>query len=153
LRARVEQASRLIKVLAHPARLMLAAHLVQGECTVGTLEEVTGIRQPNLSQHLAALREGGLVIPRREAKSVFYRLADSEAERLIAFLIGPDAPGAPTCPGEETCPGIEACPVAPDVTRRPAVQCGMFAVAGRSALPAETGGEIGGVQGNRVRRG
>jgi DNA-binding transcriptional ArsR family regulator len=152
LRERLEQTSRLLKVLAHPARFMLVAYLAQGECTVGALEEVTGIRQPNLSQHLAALREGGFVTPRREAKSVFYRLADSEVRRLVAFLIGPDAPGGLACPEKETCVDVQTCPLEPNVPRRPAAQCGMFAVAGHSALSANVGGESDVMSGPRSRR-
>jgi ArsR family transcriptional regulator len=60
--------------------------MTQGEFPVGTLEYLTGIRQPTLSQQLTVLREEGLVATRREGKQVFYRIASQEALAVLQLL-------------------------------------------------------------------
>jgi DNA-binding transcriptional ArsR family regulator len=90
-RARAEETAAMLKALSHPLRLVIAEHLLLGECTVGGLEEKLGIRQPNLSQYLGALREGGLVTPRREAKQIHYSLNQGRPAELVAFLVRPAA--------------------------------------------------------------
>ena len=76
----------MLKALANPARLRIALHLLGGERGVSDIESELGLRQPNLSQHLAELREAGLVTTRREARNVFYVLADAKAEALLRAL-------------------------------------------------------------------
>ncbi|WP_421399935.1 sulfite-sensing transcriptional repressor BigR [Agrobacterium fabrum] len=83
---RATEVAILLKTLAHPARLMLACTLAQGEFSVGELEAKLDIRQPTLSQQLGVLREAGIVDTRREAKQIFYRLAEDKAARLIEAL-------------------------------------------------------------------
>ncbi|MCB2059087.1 MAG: metalloregulator ArsR/SmtB family transcription factor [Novosphingobium sp.] len=73
--AAVEAAEKL-KVFAQPQRLMILSCLLDGEHNVGEIAELTGIGQPALSQQLAALRRAGLVSTRKEAKLVWYTLAD-----------------------------------------------------------------------------
>ncbi len=84
--SRAEEVAGLLKTLAHPARLMLACKLAEGEYGVGELETMLGIRQPTLSQQLGVLREAGIVATRREAKQMFYRLSEDKAARLIEAL-------------------------------------------------------------------
>ena len=84
--ADVEPVAELLKSLANPHRLMIVCTLVEGERAVSELERDLDIRQPSLSQHLASLREAGLVLGRREAKAVFYRLADARAARVVEAL-------------------------------------------------------------------
>jgi DNA-binding transcriptional ArsR family regulator len=94
----IEGAVRVLKVLANPARLRIALRLLQGERAVGELESGLGIRQPTLSQHLAALRDVGIVTTRRESRMIFYQLADETQMRLIAALLqgfGGEASAAP----------------------------------------------------------
>lgn len=79
-----DEATALLKALAHPARLMICCQLRGGEMSVGDIEETLDIRQPRLSRELAKLREEGLVETRRESKVVFYRLA--ETGRIAAML-------------------------------------------------------------------
>ncbi len=79
-----------LKALANPARLRVALHLLDGERAVSDIEDDLGLKQPNLSQYLAELREAGLVSARREARSVFYTLADAQAEALLRALSGQD---------------------------------------------------------------
>lgn len=80
------EAAALLKALANPDRLLLLCHLVEGECNVTTLEAMTGIRQPTLSQQLGVLREEGLVETRREGKFIFYRIASAPALAVLRTL-------------------------------------------------------------------
>lgn len=83
---RAHDVAGLLKTLSHPVRLMLVCTLVEGEYAVGELEEQVGVGQPTLSQQLGVLRDAGIVETRREAKQIFYRLADAKAADLIASL-------------------------------------------------------------------
>jgi DNA-binding transcriptional ArsR family regulator len=85
-RGKAEAAANFMKSLANPNRLMIACALLEGERSVGDLETSLGLRQPSLSQQLAELRENGIVEARREAKQVFYRIADARADALLAIL-------------------------------------------------------------------
>ncbi len=85
---RAEEVAVLLKTLSHPARLMLACTLAEGEFSVGQLEAELGITQPTLSQQLTVLREAGIVTTRREAKQIFYRLTQDKAARLIEAMYG-----------------------------------------------------------------
>lgn len=85
---RADEVATLLKTLAHPARLMLACTLAEGEYSVSELEEKLGIHQPSLSQQLGVLREAGIVETRREAKQIFYRLTQEKAALLIQALYG-----------------------------------------------------------------
>ena len=86
-----ETATERLKAFAQPQRLMILSLLLEGERTVGEIEEASGIAQPALSQQLSELRRSGLVKASRVAKQVFYRLADEDAElrvRGIEALFG-----------------------------------------------------------------
>ena len=86
LRDSSEKASKLLKALANQDRLQFLCNLVEDEKCVGDLEELPGIRQPTLSQQLARLRSDDLVVTRREGKVIYYKLASSEAGRIIEML-------------------------------------------------------------------
>lgn len=86
LQARAEQASALLKAMAHPDRLILLCRLSEGEFCVGELEDALSIRQPSLSQQLGILRQEGLVDARRQGKHVFYSLKSVEAAEVMAVL-------------------------------------------------------------------
>ena len=62
--------------LANAKRLEIIDHLSRGELSVTQLAETLGIGQSNLSQHLAIMREKGIVTTRREGLSVYYRLSN-----------------------------------------------------------------------------
>ena len=83
----VAAAVPVLRTLANPARLRIAWALLDGERSVADIEASLGLRQPNLSQHLAELRDIGVVASRREVKSVFYRLAGEPQRRLVAALL------------------------------------------------------------------
>lgn len=86
MQAQVGEAVRFLKRLAHETRLLILCHLWEQELSVGELNRRIDVSQSVLSQHLAVLRTEGLVDTRREAQSVFYRLADPKAGRVLALL-------------------------------------------------------------------
>lgn len=88
MRAAAREASGFLKSLAHESRLMLLCLLAQRERSVTELEELLGLRQPNVSQHLARLRLDGLVDTRRDGKTVYYHLAREDVRQVIGVLYG-----------------------------------------------------------------
>ena len=87
LQENAAEAARFLRLLANERRLLLLCHLVgAGEMTVSALAATVGLSQPALSQHLAMLREDGLVATRKASQAVFYRLADPKAARLLEVL-------------------------------------------------------------------
>jgi DNA-binding transcriptional ArsR family regulator len=79
-------AVRLLKSLANESRLMVMCVLAEGEISVGNLNERIDLSQSALSQHLAILREQGLVKTRRESQTIYYSLAETPAISLIETL-------------------------------------------------------------------
>lgn len=86
LRSSAEEASRLMKALSNPARLLLLCQLAQGEQRVGELEALVGILQPTLSQQLGVLRDEGLVSTRRESKNIYYQIDSPQALAVMNVL-------------------------------------------------------------------
>ena len=87
LERKAASAAGLLKLLANENRLLILCRLAQTkELSVGDLAEVVGLSQSALSQHLALLREHGLLGTRRDAQTVFYRLADPATTRLLGLL-------------------------------------------------------------------
>ncbi len=80
------KATRLLRALGNPARLLLLCQLAQGEHNVNELENLTGIRQPTLSQQLAVLRDENLVTTRKEGKNVHYQIQSEVAMDIMAVL-------------------------------------------------------------------
>jgi ArsR family transcriptional regulator len=85
-------ASRLLKAMAHDARLLVLCQLADGERQVSQI--VTRLSQSALSQHLAVLRAEGLVATRRDGQSIYYRIADPAVRAVIATLAGIFCPPA-----------------------------------------------------------
>jgi DNA-binding transcriptional ArsR family regulator len=81
-----QNAAALLKALANENRLMILCTLMGGEMSVGELNEKVPLSQSALSQHLASLREAGLVSTRKEAQTVFYSLEGDEATKVITVL-------------------------------------------------------------------
>ncbi|MGI8762997.1 MAG: ArsR/SmtB family transcription factor [Ilumatobacteraceae bacterium] len=82
--AHVDEAVRVLKLLADPTRLRVVKALLHGEHSVGELAEHVGSRQAAVSQHLAKLRWAGLVTSRRDGNRIYYRTVDDHVERLVA---------------------------------------------------------------------
>lgn len=86
VRAHAGDAARLLRVLGNQQRLLVVCDLVEGERGVAELLAKLPLSQSALSQHLAVLREAGVVEVRREGLQAFYSLADGPARPLMATL-------------------------------------------------------------------
>jgi DNA-binding transcriptional ArsR family regulator len=86
LEASASAAARLMKLLASEQRLILLCRLGEGECSVSDLASHVGLAQSAASQHLAKLRAEGVVATRRDAQTIYYRLVDPAAVRVIDLL-------------------------------------------------------------------
>lgn len=87
LEAKAEEVAAVLRALGNERRLMILCKLVEwGEANVTALAEAVGLSQSALSQHLAKMREEGIVAFRREAQTLWYRVADPRIESLFATL-------------------------------------------------------------------
>lgn len=86
MRANADEAARLLKMLANGQRLRVLCLLIGGELSVGQINERIDLSQSALSQHLAKLRDEGLVTNRRESQTIYYRLSSGPAQRVISSL-------------------------------------------------------------------
>ncbi len=98
------KASVLLKTMANEWRLLILCHLAEKEHSVSELENLIGLNQSALSQHLAVLRREKLVRTRREAQCIYYSLASEEAAKIMATLYSlycaiPDENGNIACRG------------------------------------------------------
>lgn len=80
------KACGLLKAMANEARLMVLCQLIEGEKSVGELQDAVGLSQSAMSQHLAVLREQDIVTTRRDGQSVYYRIANGDATALMETL-------------------------------------------------------------------
>ena len=81
----IDQASRALKAMAHPLRLKILCVLGDKEVSVQDIVDSVGTSQSNISQHLAVLRDHGLLEARKEANKVYYRIGDPRVIRMIAL--------------------------------------------------------------------
>ena len=79
-------AARLLRALGNERRLMILCQLVDGERSVGELQPLVGLSQSALSQHLAVLRDEAIVATRRDGQTIWYRISDPAAERVVGTL-------------------------------------------------------------------
>lgn len=86
LEARAAEAEAFLRSLASRHRLTILCHLVDGEMSVGELNDRLGLTQSNLSRHLAMLREEGLVATRREGTTIHYRIASPHVRTMLTAL-------------------------------------------------------------------
>ena len=75
-----------LKLMSHPERLLMLCRMDEGEASVTELVELAGLSQSSVSQHLAMLREEGVVSIRGEAQTRFYSMADPKMRRIINAL-------------------------------------------------------------------
>lgn len=80
------KATNFLKALSHEGRLLILCHLASGEKSVTELEDFLSARQAAVSQQLARLRLEGLVTYRRDGKTIYYRLGDERAKRMIEMV-------------------------------------------------------------------
>lgn len=79
-------ASEFLKSLSHENRLAILCHLSEGEKAVNELEEILGLPQAAVSQHLARLRDDQLVKTRREGRVVYYSVANNRVKTIVMQL-------------------------------------------------------------------
>ncbi len=82
----VERASRSLKAMSHPLRLKILCTLGDQEVSVQDIVEFVGTSQSNISQHLAILRDKGILASRKDANRVYYRVSDSRTLQLIGMM-------------------------------------------------------------------
>lgn len=82
----LETAARAMKAIAHPLRLKILCVLSDGEVSVQDIVGAVGTSQSNISQHLAILREKGVLKTRKAANRVFYRVSDERVLQLIGSM-------------------------------------------------------------------
>lgn len=93
-------AAKLFRGLADPTRLGILQALSQSPLCVGEVVAVTGLRQPNVSNHLACLKDCGLVTSVRRGRRIYYRTSDIRVNELLASaeeLVAHVATGVPAC--------------------------------------------------------
>ncbi len=88
LRLRLELTAKFFRALGDPTRLKLLDHLLEGEKSVGELVGLVGSLQGRVSNHLACLKQCGLVDTRREGKFIYYRIADEAMRQLLELSQG-----------------------------------------------------------------
>lgn len=91
----IETAARSLKAIAHPLRLKIMCVIGDEEVCVQDIVDAVGTSQSNISQHLAILREKGVLQTRKDANRVFYRVADQRTLQLIGMMreVFCDVPG------------------------------------------------------------
>lgn len=82
----IDRASRSLKAMSHPLRLKILCTLGDQEISVQDIVENVGTSQSNISQHLAILRDKGILASRKDANRVFYRVGDARTLRLISMM-------------------------------------------------------------------
>ncbi|WP_412851969.1 ArsR/SmtB family transcription factor [Ectothiorhodospira shaposhnikovii] len=82
----IERASRSLKAMAHPLRLKILCVLGDREVSVQEIVDHVGTSQSNISQHLAILRDKGILASRKDANRVYYRVSDARTLRLIGMM-------------------------------------------------------------------
>lgn len=82
----IERASRSLKAMSHPLRLKILCVLGEQEVSVQDIVDRVGTSQSNISQHLAILRDKGILCARKDANRVFYRVGDARTLRLIGMM-------------------------------------------------------------------
>jgi ArsR family transcriptional regulator len=82
----IERAARALKSISHPLRLKILCVVGDQEACVQEIVDAVGTSQSNISQHLAILREKGILLTRKDANRVFYRVGDSRTLQLIGLM-------------------------------------------------------------------
>lgn len=82
----IERASRSLKAMSHPLRLKILCTLGDHEVSVQDIVERVGTSQSNISQHLAILRDKGILSCRKDANRVYYKMVDFRTLQLISMM-------------------------------------------------------------------
>ena len=82
----IDLAAHALKSIAHPLRLKILCVIGDQEACVQEIVETVGTSQSNISQHLAILREKGVMVTRKEANRVYYRIGNERILQLIGMM-------------------------------------------------------------------
>ena len=82
----IDRAARSLKAMSHPLRLKILCTLGDREVSVQEIVEQVGTSQSNISQHLAILRDKGILVARKDANRVYYKVGDARTLRLIGMM-------------------------------------------------------------------
>lgn len=82
----IERAAQSMKAMAHPLRLKILCSLGGSEVSVQEIVKLVGTSQSNISQHLAILRDKGILSSRKDANRVYYKVGDTRTLRLIGMM-------------------------------------------------------------------
>ena len=82
----IETAARALKAISHPLRLKILCVVGGEEICVQDIVDAVGTSQSNISQHLAILRDKGVLLTRKDANRVYYRIGDSRTLQLISLM-------------------------------------------------------------------
>jgi ArsR family transcriptional regulator len=82
----IELAARALKAISHPLRLKILCVIGPEEACVQEIVDAVGTSQSNISQHLAILREKGVLVTRKDANRVYYRVGDQRTLQLIGMM-------------------------------------------------------------------
>ncbi|MBF0471273.1 MAG: winged helix-turn-helix transcriptional regulator [Gammaproteobacteria bacterium] len=82
----IDRASRALKAMSHPLRLKILCTLGPYEISVQDIVERVGTSQSNISQHLAILRDKGILSSRKDANRVYYKMVDARTLQLISMM-------------------------------------------------------------------
>jgi len=82
----IQQAAQAIKAIAHPLRLKILCVLGDQEISVQEIVDQVGTTQSNISQHLAILRDKGVLATRKDANRVYYRIGDLRTLKLVGMM-------------------------------------------------------------------
>lgn len=82
-----DREAEILKVLGHPVRLKIVAGLMSQSCNVKKIWECLGLPQATVSQHLALLKNKGIITGQRDGVEVFYRVVSEEAQTIVGSLL------------------------------------------------------------------
>ena len=85
--ASFDREAEILKVLGHPVRLKIVAGLMSQSCNVKKIWECLGLPQATVSQHLALLKNKGIIVGKRDGVEVFYQVVCDEARGIVDSLM------------------------------------------------------------------
>lgn len=83
-----DREAEILKVLGHPIRLKIVAGLMSQSCNVKKIWECLGLPQATVSQHLALLKNKGIIDGRRDGVEVYYQVVSDDARAIVTALLG-----------------------------------------------------------------
>ena len=88
-----DREAEILKVLGHPVRLKIVAGLMSQSCNVKKIWECLDLPQATVSQHLALLKNKGIIVGRRDGVEVYYQVISGQAQAVVNAMLGEPACG------------------------------------------------------------